>query len=452
MIIVDKYLQQREKEGRPIRVGLWGAGEMAKGMVNQVMRYTPGMEVAVIANRTLAKAIEAYEYTGTEATVCQDKEALQKVISEGGFAVTTEAELLCEMDGLDLLVECTGTIHYAANLIFKAIENKKHVLLFNPEVDATIGPILKVYADRAGVMLSGCDGDQPGVIMNLFRFVKSLGLQPLICGNIKGLQDFYRNPTTQAGFAARWQLPPEMVTQFADETKISIEQACVANATGMGVAKRGMIGLNYNGHIDDMTTMYDVEELKSLGGIVDYVVGPKPGPGVFVFATTDDEKTKHYLNYGKLGEGPLYSFYTPYHLIYFEIPHSIARMVLFNDIIMAPIAGPVVEVATFAKTDLAKGKELNGLGGYDYYGQCENASVARSENLLPVGLAEGCVIKRNVARDEVITFDDVELPEDNLVLRLYREQTEMFFSDASINSKNIKSNSTNSLPTLEVNI
>ena len=452
MIIVDKFLQQREKEGRPIRVGLWGAGEMAKGMVNQVMRYTTGMEVAVIANRTLAKAIEAYEYTGTQATVCQDKEALQKVISEGGFAVTTEAELLCEVDGLDLLVECTGTIHYAANLIFKAIENKKHVLLFNPEVDATIGPILKVYADRAGVMLSGCDGDQPGVIMNLFRFVKSLGLQPLICGNIKGLQDFYRNPTTQAGFAARWQLTPEMVTQFADGTKISIEQACVANATGMGVAKRGMIGLNYNGHIDDMTTMYDVEELKSLGGIVDYVVGPKPGPGVFVFATTDDEKTKHYLNYGKLGEGPLYSFYTPYHLIYFEIPHSIARMVLFNDIIMAPLAGPVVEVATFAKTDLKKGKKLDGLGGYDYYGQCENATTARNENLLPVGLAEGCLLKRDLARDAVITFDDVELPEDNLVLRLYREQTEMFFSNATLNSKNIKSNSTNSLPTLEVNI
>ena len=451
MIIVDKYLKQRQEEGRPIRVGLWGAGEMAKGMVNQVMRYTPGMEVAVIANRTLQKAIEAYEYTSITPTVCNDIDTLQKTISSGGFAVTENAELLCEAEGLDLLVECTGTIHYAANLIFKAIQNKKHVLLFNPEVDATIGPILKVYADRAGVMLSGCDGDQPGVIMNLYRFVKSLGLQPLICGNIKGLQDFYRNPTTQAGFAAKWQLTPEMVTQFADGTKISIEQACVANATGMGVAKRGMIGLNYNGHIDDMTTMYDVEELKRLGGIVDYVVGPKPGPGVFVFATTDDPKTKHYLNYGKLGEGPLYSFYTPYHLIYFEIPHSIARMVLFNDIIMAPLAGPVVEVVTFAKTDLQTGKKLDGLGGYDTYGQCENATTARAENLLPIGLAEGCIIKRDLPRDHVLTFDDVELPEDNLVLRLYKEQTEMFFPELSSKNPN-KKETLNTLPTLEVNI
>lgn len=450
MIIVDKYLQQRAADNMPIRVGLWGAGEMAKGMVNQIMRYTPGMEVAVIANRTVRKAMEAYEYTGNNAIECNDLASLQNCISSGGFAVTQNAELLCEVDGLDLLVECTGTIHYAANLVFKAIQNKKHVLLFNPEIDATIGPILKVYADRAGVMLSGCDGDQPGVIMNLFRFVKSLGLQPLICGNIKGLQDFYRNPTTQAGFAARWQLTPEMVTQFADGTKISIEQACVANATGMGVAKRGMIGINYSGHIDDMTTMYDVDELKRLGGIVDYVVGPKPGPGVFVFATTDDEKTKHYLNYGKLGEGPLYSFYTPYHLIYFEIPHSIARMVLFNDIIMAPIAGPVVEVITLAKTDLKKSKKIDGLGGYDTYGQCENADVARKENLLPVGLAEGCILKRDLPRDHVLTFDDVELPEDNLVQRLYREQNEMFFPTLKHDLQNKETLTT--LSSLEVNI
>jgi len=427
MIIIDKYLQQRQNEGKPIKVGLWGAGEMAKGMVNQVMRYTPGMEVSVIANRTISKALDAYEYTGHIAKVCNDLNSLQDCVNKGILAVTENAELLCELEGLDILVECTGTIHHAANLVMKAIENKRHVLLFNPEVDATIGPILKVYADKAGVMLSGCDGDQPGVIMNLYRFVKNLGLTPLICGNIKGLQDFYRNPTTQAGFAKQWHLTPEMVTSFADGTKISIEQACVANATGMGVAKRGMLGYNYKGHIDDMVSMYDVEELKRLGGIVDYVVGPKPGPGVFVFATTDDPKTKHYLNYGKLGEGPLYSFYTPYHLIYFEIPFSIARMVLFNDIIMAPLGGPVVEVITCAKTDLKAGKKLDGIGQYDTYGQCENALTARQENLLPIGLAEGAILKYDVPRDHVLTFDDVELLEENLVQRLYKEQTALFF-------------------------
>lgn len=429
MIIVDRQLEARQRAGKPIRVGLWGAGEMAQGMVNQVMRYTPGMEVAVIANRTLSKAHQAYEYTGNKAEECFDLASLQAVVSSGGFAVTNNAELLCEVEGLDLLVECTGTIHFAAGLIMKAIEHKRHVLLFNPEIDATIGPILKVYADKASVMLSGCEGDQPGCIMNLYRMVKGMGLTPLVLGNIKGLQDFYRNPTTQAGFAAQWKLTPEMVTCFADGTKISIEQACVANASGMGVAKRGMLGYRHDGHIDDMTTWFDVEELKRLGGIVDYVVGPKPGPGVFVFASTDDPKVQHYLAYGKLGPGPLYSFYIPYHLIYAEIPNSIARMVLFNDVIMEPLGAPVVEVITQAKTDLKAGHQLDGLGGYDTYGQCENADVARRENLLPVGLAEGCVLKRDVPRDHVLTFDDVELPADNLVQRLYREQNALFFPE-----------------------
>jgi predicted homoserine dehydrogenase-like protein len=178
-------------------------------------------------------------------------------------------------------------------------------------------------------------------------------------------------------------------------------------------------------------------------------VGPKPGPGVFVFATTDDPKTKHYLNYGKLGEGPLYSFYTPYHLIYFEIPHSIARMVLFNDIIMAPLGGPVVEVVTFAKTELKAGKVLDGLGGYDTYGQCENAPTARQQNLLPVGLAEGCTVLHDLPKDHVLTFDDVALPEDNLVLRLYREQTKLFFPEVEteiFSSSEVQKPLLNSLP------
>ncbi|MFT2009892.1 NAD(P)H-dependent oxidoreductase [Pontibacter sp. 13R65] len=427
MIILDKYLQAREKEGNPIRVGIIGAGIMAKGVVNQVMRYTPGMEIAAIVNRTISKAVDAFEHAGTTPEVCQDAESLQKCLSAGGFAVTDNPDIVCEAAGIDIIVEMTGTIHYATHVVMKAIENKKHVLLFNAELDATIGPILKVYADKAGVLISGGDGDQPGVIMNLVRFVKSIGLTPLLCGNIKGLQDYYRNPTTQAGFAATWDMTPEMVTSFADGTKISFEQACVANATGMGVAKRGMIGINYDGHIDDMTSMYDVEELKRMGGIVDYVVGPKPGPGVFVYATADDPMTQKYLDYGKLGKGPLYSFYTPYHLCYFEIPHSIGKMVVFNDVVMAPIAGPVVDVITLAKTDLKAGKQLDGLGGYDTYGQCENSEVARQENLLPIGLAEGSVLKRDVKRDEPLTFNDVEINEESQVMRLYREQLEMFF-------------------------
>ena len=217
-----------------------------------------------------------------------------------------------------------------------------------------------------------------------------------------------------------------MVTSFADGTKISFEQAIVANATGMQVAKRGMLGYEFKGHVDEMTSMYDVEQLKQLGGIVDYVVGAKPGPGVYVFATHDDPKQQHYLNLYKLGEGPLYSFYTPYHLCHFEVPLSVARVVLLQDTVMSPLGKPQVDVVTTAKIDLKAGEQLDGIGYYMTYGQCENYDTARAENLLPMGLAEGCRLKRDVAKDAVLTYDDVELPPNRLCDRLRAEQDAYF--------------------------
>src|SRR5688572_18470375 len=219
MIIVDKYLAERDKAGNPIRIGVIGAGNMGKALVHQIAHFTPGMEVVVVVNRTLEKAIEAFEFTGRTPIVCDDRETLERCVLQGKPAVTSNASLACEAEGIDILVECTGTISYAAEVVFKAIQNKKHVLLYNAEVDATLGPILKVHADKAGVMLSGSDGDQPGAIMNLFRYVKSIGLTPLVCGNIKGLQDFYRNPTTQQSFAANWNMRPDLVASFADGSK-----------------------------------------------------------------------------------------------------------------------------------------------------------------------------------------------------------------------------------------
>jgi predicted homoserine dehydrogenase-like protein len=217
-----------------------------------------------------------------------------------------------------------------------------------------------------------------------------------------------------------------MVTSFADGTKISFEQAIVANATGMTIAKRGMIGLDFPGHVDELTRIYDVEMLRERGGIVDYVVGSKPGPGVFVLATHDDPKQRHYLNLYKLGEGPLYSFYTPYHLCHFEVPLSVARLVLLGDAVIQPLGRPRVEVVTTAKTDLAAGTVIDALGGYSSYGQCETYEIAAAEGFLPIGLAEGCRLRRAVAKDSIITRSDVELPHGRLVDRLRAEQDSMF--------------------------
>ena len=427
MIIVDKALQAREEAGNPVKVAMIGAGFMGRGIANQILNSVPGMKLVAISNRSIDEAKRAYAEAGAEdVKVVDTVSELEDAIAKGQYAITDDAMLLCKADGIDAIVEVTGAIEFGAQVVMEAIANRKHIILMNAELDGTIGPILKVYADKAGVIISGCDGDQPGVQLNLYRFVKSIGLTPLLCGNIKGLQDPYRNPTTQEGFAKQWGQKAHMVTSFADGSKISFEQAIVANATGMTVAKRGMLGHDFRGHVDEMTKMYDVDQLKELGGIVDYVVGTKPGPGVFVFGTHDDPKQRHYLNLYKLGEGPLYSFYTPYHLCHFEVPLSVARVVLFNDVVMAPIDGPLVDVVTTAKIDLKAGETLDGIGFYMTYGQCEKSDIVREQNLLPMGLAEGCRLKRDIAKDQVLTYDDVELPEGRLSDKLRAEQNAYF--------------------------
>lgn len=433
MIIIDDGLKRREAEGKPIRVGMIGAGFMARGVANQIINSVPGMRLVAISNRNVKGAERAYLEAGVKkVTWVQNLSQLEDTIRDSGHAVSEDPFLLCQSGQIDVLFEVTGAVEFGAQVAMEAIRCRKPLVTMNAELDATVGPILKVYAQRAGVLLSGSDGDQPGVQLNLYRFVKGIGLTPLVCGNIKGLHDPYRNPTTQEGFAKRWGQNPTMVTSFADGTKISIEQAIVANATDMCVIKRGMLGYKHEGHVDDLTKMYDVDELRKLGGIVDYVVGAKPSPGVYVLATHDDPKQRHYLHLYKLGEGPLYSFYTPYHLCHFEVPNSLARAVLVQDPVITPLKGPKVDVITTAKVNLQAGQVLDGLGGYLTYGQCENSDTVRREKLLPIGLAEGCRVKREVSRDQVLTGADVEFPAERLVDKLRAEQEAHFASKAGV--------------------
>jgi predicted homoserine dehydrogenase-like protein len=429
MIIVDRALRRRAEEHDPLRVGLIGAGFMGRGVANQIVNSVPGMELAAIYNRTIDKAIGAYRDAGVE-DVCHSHSQLEleEAIRKGRPAVTGDALALCRADGLDVLIEATGAVEFGAGVVLEAIGHGKHVVSMNAELDGTAGPILRTYADRQGVVLTACDGDQPGVQMNLWRFVRSIGLTPLLCGNIKGLQDPYRTPATQKAFAERWGQQPHMVTSFADGTKISFEQAIVANGTGMTVARRGMYGYDFEGHVDDAKGLYDVDELRELGGIVDYVVGARPGPGVFVYATHDDPRQRHYLNLYKLGEGPLYSFYVPYHLCHFEVPLSAARAALFGDAVLQPEAGPKVEVIATAKRDLRCGEVIDGLGGYMTYGQAERADVVERSALLPIGVAEACTLTRDVPKDAVLSYADVELPKGRLIDRLREEQAARFGS------------------------
>ena len=430
MILLDTALAAREAEGRPIRVGMVGAGFMGQGLANQIMHSVPGMRMAAIANHHVDRAISAYQYAGAdEPRHATSQGQIDDAIAHGIPVVTDDALLVARSPNIDVIVDVTGSVEYGARVVLEAFDHGTHVVLMNAEIDATIGPILQVKARAKGVIMSACEGDEPGLEMNLVRWVRGLGLHPRVIGNVKGLQDRYRNPTTQQGFAERWGQNPYMVTSFADGSKISFEQTIVANATGFGVLSRGMSrGLEFNGEVADLPSLYDLDQLRDLGGIIDYTVGPKAAK-VFVLAEHDDPKQRHYLELYKMGPGPLYAFYLPYHLVHFEVPNAIARVALFGDNVAPPLDGPVVEVCACAKRDLKVGETLDAYGGYTTYGEAVNTAEMRTGRYLPEGLAEGCVVTRDIARDQVLTYEDVKLPAGRIADSLRAEQYKHFSQD-----------------------
>jgi len=425
MIIVDTALEKREKEGKPVRVGIVGAGYMARAMVLQITQYVQGMVCAGVCNRTVSKAEESYIGAGIEAVDrVETPGQMEASIAAGRGAVTDNPDVLCKAGNIDVIIEATGDVELGAHVTLKALEHGKHIVLMNAELDATVGPLLKKYADKVGVVYTNADGDQPGVIMNLFRFVKGIGYKPVLAGNIKGLQDNYRTPETQKGFAAQHNITPQMATSFADGTKISMEMAVVANATGFRTGKRGMYGPKCS-HANEAVNLFPRDQMLN-GGLVDFILGAEPGPGVFVIGYDDDPFRKPYMNYFKLGDGPFYVFYVPYHLPHLEAPRTAAREVLFNDATITPIGGPVCDVITIAKRDLKEGEMLDGIGGFTCYGTLENSDICRSERLLPMGLSEGCRLTKDVPKDEAISYDDVNVPGGRICDELRAKQNDVF--------------------------
>lgn len=431
MIIVDSALQMREEQGKPIRIGMIGAGFMAQGLANQILNSVPGLRLAAMYSRNPQRAIDVYKYAGGErVTVATSLAQLEDAIKAGKSVVTEDVDILCRSTMIDVVLDVTGSVEFGARVALESFEHGKDVVLMNAELDATIGPILQLHAERHGRILSACNGDEPGVQMDLVRWVKGLGLTPRVVGNIKGLQDPYRNPTTQQAWADRWGQNPSMVTSFADGSKISFEQAIVANATGFGVLSRGMSrGKEYRDDIMDIGRLYNVEELRSVGGVIDYVVGT-PHTKVYCLAEHPDPKQRHYLELYKMGSGPLYSFYVPYHLVHFDVPNSVARVAILRDSVAKPIAGPVVEVCAVAKRDLRKDETLDDYGMYMTYGEAANVEEMSTGRYLPEGLVAGCKLLRDIPRDQVITYDDVELPANRLADQLRAEQYRHFRGEA----------------------
>lgn len=424
MILVDKALAERARSGNPVRVAIVGAGYSGRNIAYQIIHSFPGLRLVAIANRTLTAAHAAVVAAGvTEVRTVDSKSALERAIRDQCVAVTDDASLVCEADGIDVVVEATGTVEFGCGTVLRAIEHRKHVILINVELDATLGPVLKSYADRAGVIYSNSDGDEPGVAMNMVRLVRSIGLKPVVAGNLKGLYDPYRTPETQRAFAEAHNQKATTMTSFADGTKLSMELTVLANATGFRAARRGMYGPTLS-HVNDSRQFFADKPVED--GIVDFLIGAAPGHGAFVVGYSEDPVKAAYLKYLKMGDGPLYTFYTPFHLPHLEIPLTISRAALFGDATVAPIGAPVCDSLAIAKRNLKAGEVLDGPGGFTCYALIENYDRGLRENALPMGVSEGCKLKRDIPKDHVVTYNDVALPENRLCDKLREEQKVRF--------------------------
>lgn len=425
MIILDTALAKRAEEGRPVRVALVGAGYMARCIALQIVSSVRGMELVVIVNRTVEKAEAAFrEADVTDPVRVGSSSELQQAIEAGRPAVTDDILAMCGAGAIDAVIEATGHVEFGTQVCFEALRNGKHVVTLSAEIDASVGPILKTYADSSGVVYTYTDGDEPGVGMNLHRFLDSMGYRPVLMGQLKGFLDRYRTPETQIGFAERYGQNPTVLASFADGSKLALEASVMGNATGFVPQVRGMKGYPL-AHINDMLAEFSADDFAQ-EGLVEYALGAAPHTGAFVICHNDHPAKRHLMGYLKMGEGPLYMFYQPYHLPPWQVAHSVGRAVVFNDPTITPRGAPVCDSISYAKRDLKAGERLDGMGGYTCYGLVERYEVCRQENFLPIAISLDCVLTRDVAKDEAITYADVTLPPDRLCDRLRVEQEERF--------------------------
>ena len=419
-MFLDTALLEREATGRPIRVGVVGAGATGRAIALQLGTPAPGIRLVAISNRTLEHGERAFREAGivSWSRVESAREA-ETAIGRGIPVLTDDPSALTACDAIDILVEVTGTVEAAARVVLEAFEYGKNVVLVNAELDSLFGPLLKAKADSAGVVVTHTDGDEPGVAMTLLRYLRSLGLRPVAAGNIKGMVDYHRNPETQRAFAEKNDQDVAKVTSFADATKLSMEATVLANATGFHVGRRGMYGPACQ-EVREMSNLLPADEMLRTG-LVDYALGAAPHTGAFVIVHEESQLKKTQLAYYKLGDGPFYVFYTPFHLPHVQIASTIGRAVIYQDATVAPIR-PICEVVSVAKRDLKVGECLDGIGGFCTYGLIDNTTAARATSALPIALSEGCVMRRNVSKDAVLSFDDVKAPTAGLINELWREQ------------------------------
>ena len=418
-----RELRRRQQLGRVIKVAVSGIGSMGRGIALQ-LRAMPGLDASILINRNTDRAVEAWIGAGfvrEDIVVSNDVRLLNLAVEQGLPCVCSDPDSALGVECIEVFVEATGTVSHAASSVLCAIQAGKHVVVMNAELDATLGCYLAERARQRGVVYGYADGDQPGVLMRILEWVAIHGFEIVAAVNCKGFLDVSATPETSKSWALRMKTSPQMVCAFTDGTKMNLENAIVANATGLLPEVRGMHGIKTT----QKDAVRDFSAILGRPGVVDYTLGGDFGGGVFVIGRCSDwDRVGHYFDYLKMGSGPDYLFFRPYHLCHLETPLSVAEAVLYREPTVAPRGAPVADVVAVAKRDLHPGERLDGMGGYTFYGQVD--TVERGRDFLLAGLAEGSVVVRAIQAGEPVPLSSVEPSMDNYAIHLRQLQDTLF--------------------------
>ncbi|WP_044566750.1 NAD(P)H-dependent oxidoreductase [Anaerococcus provencensis] len=428
MFKISRNLNEMKYNGESIRLAVMGAGKMGTSLISQLANID-AMEVKLVIDRTPQKAIDALVRSGVaedKIIYTDDYNEGYEILEKGYVCVSTNYRLSYKLMQINAVVDCTGNPSFGAVIARKTIQYHKHMISFNVECEATVGPVLHDMAKKAGVVYTGILGDEPGAIIDLCDQAFGMGLDVLVAAKGKNNRlDEYVTPDQVRAEAIEKGLNPKMLTSFVDGTNTMIELNSVCNALGFLPDTFGCHGIETSPEnaVEDF-------KLKSDGGVLDNykVVEFSKGmaPGVFIIVTSDKEDVRDLMKFLGFGDGPNYLMYRPYHLTSLEAPITIYNAVVENEPTIAPIQGQVADTVTIAKRDIKKGETLDGIGSEKVFGKLTSHTRSMKEDLLPIGLiTPKTVAKVDIPKDTLIDMTMVEIDERATITRLRRRQNSM---------------------------
>ena len=431
MLNMDQKLIKRQEEGKIIKTGIVGAGQMGRGMVTQMVLMN-GITPAIVSDIKVENAVHAFKYAGVsdeDIVVAKTLADANAAMEAGKYVACEDANFVSQANLVECAIDATGVPDVGAKVATDAMKNKKHVVMLNVETDVVIGPYLKKLAQKEGVIYTGSAGDEPGAVMELYSFAKAMGMNVEVMGKGKNNKiDYECNPDTVLEEATRRVMSPKMLCAFKDGTKTMVEMTAMSNYTGLIPDVIGGHGPKTAPGTEGVKELNDIFKLKEDGGIlnkhgvVEYVNGI--APGVFVTVSTPNEEIAYQMGYHSMGPGPLWTLYRPYHLCNLETPLTVAKAVIDGEVTCVPIDGLVSECITRAKK---AGQTIDGIGGYTTHGSIATAEESNAKGYVPFGLVTNkAVMKRDVKKGQLLTYDDIELDKSTLIYKLRKEQDAMY--------------------------